>query len=68
MYPGLLLLLSYLALTPKNIKDFLIPILNWAVRLKELHAAKKFKESPVVTVSALCNNVYYLYVYTVACI
>ena len=46
--------LSLLALSPKKIQEFFIPIVKLAEHLLKIHKAKQFKgmnEPPVVTVS-----------------
>ena len=45
-----------LALTPKEIREFFIPIINLADYLKRVHDSKKLEniqDAPVVTVSCL---------------
>jgi len=45
-----------LALTPKEIREFFVPIINLADYLKRVHNSKKLKniqDAPVVTVSCL---------------
>ena len=49
----------YIALSPKKIQEFFIPIVKLAKRLLNIHKAKKLEginEPPVVTVSDSLNN------------
>ena len=51
--------LLLLALSPKKIQEFFIPIVKLAKHLLNIHKAKKLKgmsEAPVVTVSDSLNN------------
>jgi len=53
---SIIIIVVIIALTPKEIRDFFIPIINLANYLKIVHESKKLKnmqDPPVVTVSCL---------------